>query len=57
MADPVSGGYVNRELNLKYGATEVDGKKWITRTPQIGPNEFKLRCIQPDLGGTEELMF
>jgi len=31
-------GYVvtsNKEFNLKYSVTEVDGKKWITRTPQI----------------------
>lgn len=35
MADPGSRGYVNQELILKYGVTEADVKKWITRTPEI----------------------
>lgn len=34
MANPGSCGYVNKELNLKCGFTEFDGKKQITRTPQ-----------------------
>lgn len=34
MADSESSGYINKELDVKDGVTEVDGKKWVTRTTQ-----------------------
>lgn len=45
-ANPESSGDIKKELDVKDGVTEGDGKKWVTRTPQIyTPNEFKLRYL------------